>query len=426
MKVQDALKRLIAGEADDADLRAVQQAMFSGQIVFMPESRDVSATGDLTKSIVITGDHNNVQLNIGYHELAQLGERLLPTPHGLPPPASPLTEFVFVGRNQALSDVKARLGLTNRTARGAFDTSFCIVYGLPGVGKTTLVTALSRDIEVMAAYPDGVLWTSLDQSPQLMSKLIPWGRALGRRDLAQLVTAEEAAAEIARTVNEKRMLLIVDDVWDAGHLTVFQQAMGKQCALLVTTRLPEVADTITHRENQIYSLPVLTEHHAVGLMRILAPALVAQHPQECLALVNDLECLPLALSVAARLLRVESRTEWGITDLLTAIRAGAAVLEAQAPADRAEGGCIPTVAALLQKSTDLLDEQTRTCFALLGVFASKPATFSLPAMAAIWEGVDPKLILRKLLALGLIEHAGKGRFQMHALLVAHAKSLCEA
>jgi len=112
--------------------------------------------------------------------------------------------------------------------------------------------------------------------------------------------------------------------------------------------------------------------------------------------------------------------------LLARLRGGAGVIEAKAPTDRAdiENQTIPTVAALLKQSTDLLPNQTRECFAFLGAFAPKPATFDLEAMAAVWQVEDPKPILRELAARGLVEPAG-GRFQMHALLVAHARSLLD-
>ena len=111
--------------------------------------------------------------------------------------------------------------------------------------------------------------------------------------------------------------------------------------------------------------------------------------------------------------------------MLAEIRAGAKIIEAQAPADRVEAGQIPSVQALLQKSTEMLDARIRDCFAFLGAFAPKPATFDLAAMKAVWEVDDPKPIVRALAGHGLLEPVAGGRFQMHALLVAHARSLCE-
>ncbi|MBV8281344.1 MAG: hypothetical protein JO347_04685 [Candidatus Eremiobacteraeota bacterium] len=236
-------------------------------------------------------------------------------------------------------------------------------------------------------------------------------------------TAEQVVQHLAALLRHKRMLLIVDDVWDAGHGALFQHARGSDCGLLITTREPEVAEVLAATPEAIYTLPVLASEDALKLLRILAPEVVQKYPDECRELLEDLECLPLALHVAGRLLRAEQKLDWGVTDLLKSIREGAAVISAAAPMDRVEKGTIPTVAALLQKSTDRLDPQSRDCFAFLGAFAPKPATFDLEAMKQVWRVEDPRPIVRKLVARGLLEPVGDSRFQMHALLVAHARSL---
>jgi hypothetical protein len=65
----------------------------------------------------------------------------------------------------------------------------------------------------------------------------------------------------------------------------------------------------------------------------------------------------------------------------------------------------------------------RDHFAFLGVLAPKPATLNLAEMSAVWHTEDPKPIARELVRRGLLERLGEGRFQMHALLVAHAHSM---
>jgi hypothetical protein len=105
---------------------------------------------------------------------------------------------------------------------------------------------------------------------------------------------------------------------------------------------------------------------------------------------------------------------------------GGRLLDATAPADRVDlsSGITPTVAVLLKKSTDRLDDPTRDCFAYLGAFAPKPATFDLAAMKAVWQIEDPKPYARTLVDRGLLEYIpAMGRYQMHALLVMHARSL---
>jgi hypothetical protein len=186
-----------------------------------------------------------------------------------------------------------------------------------------------------------------------------------------------------------------------------------------------VADGFTNTKVKRYRLPILGEDDAIRLLWALAPDVVDKNEKLCRLLVRDLECLPLALHVAGRLLRSEAKLDWGVEQLLEDIRSGAAIVRALAPEDRAEDAELPTVKALLQKSTNLLDQRTRDYFAYLGVFAPKPATFNLDALKAVWEEQDPKPYVRRLVNHGLLEAIGNGRFQMHALLVAHAKSFLE-
>ena len=407
---------MAGGAVSDADRLAVQQALLAGHLVYTTGERNVAIGGEAAGALIITGDQNQVRFDLPEAAYEQLRDRLFPTPKGIPPP---FPNLIFIGREEALRDVKSLLGLNGAASA---KSPQAIVRGWPGVGKTTLVSVLSRDPDVTRAYPDGVLWTSLDQSPALMSILAGWGRALGRDDLLRVPTPDEAVQQLTAMLQQKKMLLIVDDVWEPGHGALFQKAQGSDCGLLITTRLPEVAEALAQVESAIYKLPVLTEGDALKLMRILAPSVVDQHPNECLELVKDLECLPLALHVAARLLRSESKKGWGVIDLLKEIREGANVIKAAAPSDRVEGDTIPTVQALLNKSTDVLDEHARECFAYLGVFAPKPATFDLAAMKAVWQVDDPKPTVRTLVDHGLLEPVGQGRFQMHALLVKHALS----
>jgi NB-ARC domain/Effector-associated domain 10 len=415
--LKDSLDRLVSATGTDEDRKSIQQALLAGHIVYATGDRNVAIGGDASGTIIITGDQNEVRFDLSEIAYAALRERLFPAPQGIPPP---FPELIFIGREDALQDVKQLVGINGIKGH---QSRTSIVRGLPGVGKTTLVSVLSRDPDVAAVYPDGVLWTSLDQKPALMSILAGWGRALGRDDLLKVPTPEEAVQQLAATLQRKRMLLIVDDVWESGHGALFQQARGTDCGLLITTRLTQVANLLGQTEDAVYNLPVLTEDHALKLMRILAPTVVDTYKDDSLNLVRSLECLPLALHVAARLLRTESRYDWGVTDLLKEITEGAAVIEAEAPFDRAEGDTIPTVKALLTKSTDVLDEHTRDCFAYLGAFAPKPATFDLSAMKAVWQVDDPKPTVRELVDHGLLEPVGSGRFQMHAVLVMHARSL---
>ncbi|MEI8305701.1 MAG: NB-ARC domain-containing protein [Chloroflexales bacterium] len=338
------------------------------------------------------------------------------------PGSAPPLPALFIGREDDVRDLKTRLGITDTVDATASIKVLTAVRGWPGVGKTTLAAALAHDPEIRAQFPDGVLWASLGQNPSLFGELAAWGRALGVPQL-EARTIEEASAQLTALLRNKHMLLIVDDVWQQEHAVPFRVG-GSGCSLLITTRLPEVARAIAPSARDVYVLGVLTVEKALELLRELAPKVVAENPEVSHELVQDLEGLPLALQVAGRLLEAEAELGFGITDLLHDIREGARLIEAQAPADRAEiaNETTPTVAALLKKSTDRLNAHDLDCFAYLGAFAPKPATFDADAMKAVWEEDDPKPTIRSLTNHGLLEPTGNGRFWMHAILVTHAKS----
>lgn len=327
---------------------------------------------------------------------------------------------LIIGRDTQLAELKQRLGISSPANK----RSITIVEGWPGVGKSTVVAALAHAPEVWNAYPDGILWTSLGETPNLQAELMRWAEALHLVSQGKAPPLEELTSQIMDALRNRRMLLIIDDVWQVDHFTPFRLA-GHQSVTLISSRLNEVARALAPSAADVYRLPQLNSDAALLLLSHLAPQMVKQFRESAIELVHDLEGLPLAIQVAGRLLHEEMQMGWGIEHLIAELRSGARILSEQAPSDvrTVAADSSPTIAALLQRSTQSLDEETLTRFAMLGLFIPKPATFDLGAMAALWEVEDPRPTVRKLVNRGLLEPLTGGRFQMHALLVLHAKSL---
>lgn len=413
-----ALRRLAAGQASAEEAGRVRQAMLDSELI-LEQTEDVARGWvNAAETRGKPGASKSLHAQVGAATYRLIQEQLFPPPPGIGPP---LPGLIVIGREDSLADVRRLLRPDDAGQEGL---NLTVVRGWPGVGKTTLVGVVGRDPEVLREFPEGVLWTSLERRPELMSKLAEWGRALGTDEFLRTPTLDEAVAKLATIIRHRRMLLIVDDIWDPAHAVPFlSAATGSRCALLATTRLTAVAEALTSDDRRIYLLPVLSEDNALTLLRYLAPSIVEHYTDECRELVRDLGCLPLALHVAGRLLKAEQKMGLSVADLIEGIREGAKLLPEQAPLDRAEGDTLPTVQALLRRSTDELDELSRDCFAYLGPFAPKPATFDLAAMKAVWQMDDPAPVVRKLVGHGLLEPVGAGRFQMHELLVKHARSL---
>lgn len=346
---------------------------------------------------------------------------LIPRRGSVPPPPA-----LLVGRGEALRELKSRLGIAVSGEYGAARLQvLTAIRGWPGIGKTTMAAAIAHDAEVALAFPDGVLWVSLGPAPSVLSEIATWGRALGTEDLLKAKTVQEASQQLAAILRNKQMLLVVDDVWELEHAKPFLVG-GLRCATLLTTRENMLAQELAPTPNDVYILKVLTEEKSLELLGLLARSVVDSYPQESIELANTLEGLPLALQVAGHLLNTEQGYGFSVKDLLAELRDGTRILESKAPGSRIglENETSATVVVLLQKSTDRLDAQTRDCYAYLGAFAPKPATFDEAAMKAVWEVEDPRPAIKALVDRGLLEYLPEtSRYQMHALLVSHAKSL---
>ena len=337
------------------------------------------------------------------------------------PPSPP---ELFLGRDADLKRVKDLLGIQKPSGNAKDAGNVVVIRGWPGVGKSTMVAALANNPDVIEHFKDGILWTSLGQTPDIHAELANWGRLLGNENVLKASDISNASKILANMLRNKELLLIVDDVWEVAHGAAFKIG-GSESRMLVTTRLPLVAQGLAF-PSMVYVVPPLTEEVSIKLLAAYAPYVVKGHPDQCRELVKELQGLPFALRVAGRMLNVEDSHEWGVDQLLKELRDNKnCMLDSDAPSDMIDlvEETTPSVAALLRKSTDRLTDRERECFAVLGAFAPEPATFGLDAMAAVWGVADPKPIIRVLIARGLLEPIGEARFQMHTLLVTLAKSL---
>lgn len=418
-ELKSILERAVLGTESEMDRSNLREAIDGGVLVLSQRETEDTDNQQADLAISFTENSGVLQASLSRETYRKVRVTLNLIPPGIAPPSPPR---IFIGREDSLQHVKRLLTVDQRSRNGE---NITVIHGWPGVGKTSLVSAIGHDTEIARTFKDGILWISLEQQPNLITAMDRWGRALGSENILKAPTVKDATAQLTALLRNRNMLLIIDDVWETGHAAAFSDAAGEECSVMITTRLLKIAEALTSDQNHTYKLPVLTEGFALMVLRILVPEVVSQNEAECRTLVRDLECLPLALHVAAGLLRSEVNLGWGVTDLIKRIREGTELINRQAPRDRIEkDGNIPSVKVLLQRSTDVLDEQTRESFIYLGAFAPKPATFDLSALRAVWQVDDPKPIVRQLVGHGLLEPVGRGRFQMHRILVDHARSLC--
>lgn len=360
------------------------------------------------------------QIHLALEQIKELLEQLPSIPSNEPVQSSIPRPHLVVGRRLDIDNIKSRLGLPNDEAK----QELTIIRGVPGVGKTTLVTALAKEHDIKNSFPDGILWIALGEHPSPLSQLKALARSLNMRDTERVQSIDELMELLRAQLSQKRILIIVDDIWNVSDAAPFKVA-GPQCATIMTTRFTDVARGLSVTPDNIYVLQQLDADAGIELISKVAPTVVLKHPDKSRRLVSELEGLPLALRVAGPLLEIENSLG-GIDELLEELAEGNNLLQLDAPDDRYDPktGTIPTVSILLKKSTDRLSQEDQLFYAILGVFAPKPATFDLDAVQAVWPVGDARPIVRRLVDRGLLEPIIETeRLQMHAVLRMHARTL---
>lgn len=320
--------------------------------------------------------------------------------------------------------------------------------GMPGLGKTALAVALAYAREVRDAYPDGLFWANLGQQAEPLVILERWcwdlgvphllhGVAAGTGPGGQPARLEAASARFRAFLlqQNKRILFFLDDCWRPEHAR-YLIVGGGGCATVLTTRLLTITNELVPSRDR-YEPSRLGEADSLALLQERAgEGVVASYPEQCRELTRRLDGLPLALVVAGSLLDRCACRGHPVGELIRNLRERTARLLAEpVPADVSQflsDVDSPNLVALLQLSTDWLDERARECFAVLGdVTPSGTVTFNLELLAGGW-GLPPgeaERIADALIDNGLMqvarEELGARRYYMHDLLIQHAKTLFE-
>jgi tetratricopeptide (TPR) repeat protein len=311
----------------------------------------------------------------------------------------------LVGRASVVQQVKRRL----------FDGEDIALHGgLPGVGKTAVAVHVANDHEVVARFPDGVLWVSLGRTPAVMPLLNSWGVALGitPEDLAKSKDPAALGRTIRNALGRRRVLLVVDDAWGEDEALSFKVG-GSDCVHLLTTRFEDIANTFlgdSFSEGDLIPVQELGPSDGLALLEELAPAAVRERRLDAERCVKAVGGLPLALILVGNYLRRNSRPsrrlEQAFHTVLTAesrLRLELKLAPVDLPANW-PAGLSPSLYAMIKLAEEPLDPDTRRTLRILTVFPPKANTFSREAAAAVSsspEAVDG------LWDYGLLELASK-------------------
>ncbi len=321
-------------------------------------------------------------------------------------PAPPTT---FVGRRrdlERLDDLVAGMSTTMALA---------VVSGTAGVGKTAF--ALHWAHQIKEQFPAGQLYVDLrgyGPSSRLrpIEALAGFLSALGVPPERIPVDLEQAAALYRSLVSGKRILILLDNAYDAGQVRPLLPATPG-CLVLVTGR--GRLDGLVARDGaRLFRLDVLDAGEARALLtRVVGKSRVDAEPDAVAELVSLCARLPLALQVTgANLIRRPRRR---LADQVRDLRAGE--LDALVIGDEDQS----TVRVVFAQSYGALEPEARRMFSLLGLVPGPG--FDVAAGAAL-AGVPfsvARTSLNRLVGAHLLDEPEPDRFAFHDLLRLYAR-----
>ena len=206
-------------------------------------------------------------------------------PDGLPPNMR-VTEVMKTVREAVLSAEVKHVG----------------IYGMGGVGKSTLTTWIVKEEKIRAHF-ETICWIPLGQTPDLAVALALLHLQLTGGGLDSDMSAIEQQECVTQALKGRSMLLVLDDVWKPEHGRALERHVDASTAstVIISSRVHEAV----HREGGT-SIPVeLPTMEAATEMLLQAAGLSGgdEVPAEARTIAEHCNRLPLMIGIAGKLIK---------------------------------------------------------------------------------------------------------------------------
>ncbi len=410
--VFDALRERLAGQTLTAGRLALDFGSTGDEIrVGDIAHTEGLAVGRGASAQVVRGVGNTVAAPGGVALAITLG----PTrPPAAPPFMAPGLPAGFVARPEAFERIVALL-----LERDAPDAAVsAALRGAGGYGKTTLATAVCHDPRVRAAFPDGVLWVTLGERPDVADLVARAADLVERLSGSRpgYSSLEAAASALGEALGQRRLLLVIDDVWEQAHLQPFLRG-GPQTTRLITTRN---RDTLPPDVRAV-DIDAMGQDEAADL---LARGLgdTGQHAAALRALAARLGAWPLLLTLVNGVLREQAEAGVALADAVAYVREGLDEAGITAFDTESAAGRDRAVARTLALSLATLGEEERQRFARLAIFPDD-AAIPLAVLERSWDlsSFKTKQLCGRLAARSLLlsYDATGGAIRLHGVVRAY-------
>jgi DNA-binding SARP family transcriptional activator len=333
------------------------------------------------------------------------------------PQQLPASAQHFTGRQAEMDLLVDRLSPLAQRADAGGTIVISAIDGMAGIGKTTL--ALHAAHRLAEQYRDGQLFLDLHGYTQGRAPYPPeealdvFLRALGTPAQQIPPRLEARAALYRQRLVGTKTLIVLDNASDEAQVRPLLPG-GSGCLVLVTSRrrLKGLDDA--------HSLPLdlLPPADAVALLRAVAgtnrfPA----HDPLADEVVNLCGRLPLAVRIAGALLR--HRPAWSLEYLAELLRDQHRRVPNLYDGER-------DLATTFGLSYTSIDERHQRLFRLLGLVPGADVDAYGAAALQKSDPANASRLLEDLVDHNLLTEYAPGRYQLHDLLRAHARTLADA
>ncbi|KAH9752627.1 Disease resistance protein [Citrus sinensis] len=224
-----------------------------------------------------------------------------------------IPEDIWLKSNKDCEAFESRRSTLEAIKNALIDANVSIigVYGMGGIGKTTLMKEVAR--QAMEAKLFGmVVFSEVSQTPDTKKIQQEIGEKLGL-ELREEVESRRASRLFERLRNEKKILVVLDNIWKHLNLETVGIPFGedhKGCKLLLTARDRSVLLKMGSKDN--FLINNLNEEEAWRLFKMMAGDDVENRELKSTAIDVARACggLPIALTTVAMALRSKSLHEW--------------------------------------------------------------------------------------------------------------------
>jgi hypothetical protein len=202
-------------------------------------------------------------------------------------------------------------------------TQYVGVQGMVGVGKTLLLQRLYGSPKVHGHFKEAkFIWCTVRQTPDIMALYRTLSAELGLKPQKNL-NPEDYKLKLHSQFRQKRVFLVLDDVWKDKAFDSLDLAKGDGSVTLLTTRNRSLLERASPHISQVHMTPLLKED-SWSLFCVHAFRLPSNVPSELKALAQSMaeECqgLPLALKVIGRAMFGKTSPELQWEPLLKKLR----------------------------------------------------------------------------------------------------------